>query len=127
MSERLEKCPFCNSDGVVRETGIVMKFNGLSYKAKCSNEDCLVMPYVIENKKGGLITKEEAIKAWNTRTPLKNKLVIDVEGLEDEIIAVGAQGYCTKRNENKVVDPCLLEDVGRAIINLLKSKGVENK
>ena len=122
MSERLEKCPFCNSDGVVRETGIVMKFNGLSYKAKCSNEDCLVMPYVIENKKGGLITKEEAIKAWNTRTPLKNKLVIDVEELEYDLEKMLCKKTvlceeCVSHNE-----PC---PVSGAIINLLKSKGVE--
>jgi len=52
---------------------------------------------------------------------LTGKLVIDLDGLDD-VLWIGSQGYCTKRNENKVVDPELIEDIGQAILTLLKSR-----
>ena len=40
---------------------------------------------------------------------------MEVELDEKQVAAYAAQGYCTKRNENKILDAWLLEDIGKAI------------
>lgn len=57
--ERLEPCPFCGSEGRV----YAPESEDIEWAACCSNNDCIMHPWET------FLTKQEATKAWNTRTP----------------------------------------------------------
>ena len=73
MSE-LKRCPFCGGEAKLEQEKIV----GL-YTVKC--KDCFArIPFQFDFGEGLEVSKEKAIKAWNTRKPMQNI----VERLEEE-------------------------------------------
>ena len=57
MSKKIEPCPFCGREGVIKEH----RYHSLRYFVECGNMDCecsLVYSYE---------TKQEAIRVWNGR------------------------------------------------------------
>jgi len=56
MEEELKACPFCGSEAFIWRIAT-------GYKVSCK-KDCVTMP---PRHDMGFTSKEEAIKAWNTR------------------------------------------------------------
>lgn len=65
MSE-LKRCPFCGGEAKLEQEKIV----GL-YTVTC--KDCFArIPFQFDFGEGLEVSKEKAIKAWNTRKPMQN-------------------------------------------------------
>lgn len=60
MNKELKPCPFCGSDGIIRETQLPHWKK--KYKVECSNKDCLIAMIMYVND-----TKNDAINMWNRR------------------------------------------------------------
>jgi Lar family restriction alleviation protein len=60
----LEACPFCGSDDVVPAL--------LSYQRKVHCKNCGASGQGFHHPRDGKSTEQQAIAAWNTRTPPKD-------------------------------------------------------
>jgi len=57
--------------------------------------------------------KEQEIKELEQR----------IAGKGEELMGALARGYCTKRNEKKILDPDLIEDMVKEVLALSKEQG----
>jgi hypothetical protein len=65
------------------------------------------------------------VDTLKTRPQISLKKIEEIRG---EILGAMARGYCTKINENKIVDPDLIEDMCKEVIDIIKEAidGIEN-
>lgn len=66
-------CPFCGGEAEIEEISEENSHTGTAgYAAGCANSECLV--YQTFDK---FALRKDAVKAWNTRAPSPDKIVID--------------------------------------------------
>ena len=83
MSDQLEPCHFCGGS-------VFMEFSSSpieNWGFNCENPDCDMLATLIAGK------REDAIKTWNTRAPVRTALTDAPEGYEPKRLA-GVDGVC---------------------------------